>query len=96
MSFTLVIILALMIPLLAVVLDSQIVRALASRLDPGKKPTDSELEPRLAALEAELERLVQDVRRLEEETQFTQQLLENRTGSGGTLPPGETGREPNG
>lgn len=85
----LVIILALMIPLLAVVLDSQLGRALAARLERPDRSVPSGDEPRLAALEAELERLSQDVRRLEEETRFMQQLLEARPEGGTALPPGE-------
>ncbi len=85
----LVIILALMIPLLAVVLDSQLGRALAARLERRDVPAAAGDEPRLAALEAELERLAQDVRRLEEETRFVQQLLDARPEGESALPPGE-------
>lgn len=90
----LVIALALMIPLLAVILDSQIVRAFAARLERESKGADPSLEPRLEALEGEVERLVQDLKRIEEETRFVQQLLEERADSGGALPPGETERGP--
>lgn len=87
----LVIVLALMIPLLAVVLDSQLGRTLAARLEKPQGALDSGAEPRLAALESELERLTQDVRRLEEESRFVQQLLEARPEGGPALPPGESG-----
>ncbi|MGH7474725.1 MAG: hypothetical protein ACRELD_00405 [Longimicrobiales bacterium] len=83
-----VIILALMIPLLAVILDSQLGRALAARLERGTKP-DPALADRMLALEGEVDRLLQEVRRLDEETRFIQQLLESRAPTGGTLPPGE-------
>jgi hypothetical protein len=84
----LVIILALMIPLLAVVLDSQLVRALAARLERNAKPEDPALETRLGALETEVERLTEEVRRLDEATRFVQKLLEGRAAPG-ALPSGE-------
>ena len=83
-----VIILALMIPLLAVILDSQLGRALAARLERDAGKPDGTLAQRLATMEAELDRLTQEVRRLDEETQFTQKLLEGRDSSE-ALPPGE-------
>ncbi len=83
----LIIILALMIPLLAVVLDSQLGRALAARLEKDKLPRESTAEPRIEALEAEVDRLVQEVKRLDEESRFVQRLLENREPP--SLPPAE-------
>ena len=67
-------VLALMIPLLAVVLDSQLGRALAARLERPVQAGSDGMEDRLAALEAEVERL--------------QRLLESKPASGGTLPAG--------
>ncbi len=93
--YVIVIILALMIPLLAILLDSQLGRALAGRLERNPSlPSEGEgVEPRVAALEAEIERLAQEVKRLEEETRFTQQLLEGRGASDTpTLPPGGQAR----
>ncbi|HUE76566.1 MAG TPA: hypothetical protein VMM83_01365, partial [Longimicrobiales bacterium] len=74
--------LVLLIPLLAVILDSQLGRALARRIEGGAP--DSE---RLARLEAELDRLAAEVERLEEHAEFTTRLLEERGGEK-RLPPG--------
>ncbi len=82
-----VLLVALMIPLTAVVLDSQVGRAIAARLE---KPEGREITSgsRMNALEAEVERLGKEVNRLEEETTFLHNLLESRA-SKGELPPGE-------
>ncbi len=83
--------LALLIPILAIVLDSQVGRALASRLERRSldQPQDLLLE-RIGNLEGEVERLSQEILRLDEEGQFLQKLLEERPGGAGALPPGDT------
>ena len=86
----LVILIALMIPLIAVILDSQIGRALAARIE-GKhmQPTaELELTKKVNLLEGEVERLNSEVVRLDEETNFLHRLLEGKP-EGGALPPGE-------
>ena len=73
-------ILVLLIPILAIVLDSPVGRALAGRLERrslGSETDDLTVE-RLASLEGELERLTTEVRRLEEESQFLHKLLTDR------------------
>lgn len=87
----LIILVALMIPLIAVVLDSQLGRALAGRIERGTlrgERADDTLAPRVATLEAELDRLSQQVQRLEEESEFLHRLLESRERPP-ELPPGE-------
>lgn len=80
---------ALAIPLLAVVLDSQLVKALASRIEnDGKAGLDPAVTKRLAQLEGEVERLNTEVQRLDEETTFLHHLLEKKPSPSG-LPPGE-------
>jgi len=83
-----VLLVALMVPLTAVILDSQVGRALAGRLERGE---GRELAggARMNALEAEIERLNKEVHRLDEETAFLHKLLENRT-SHAELPPGDS------
>ena len=82
--------LALMIPILAIVLDSQVGRALASRLERKSLGHPEELTgERLGYLEGEVERLSQDLVRLEEESRFLQQLLDERPSGAGALPPGD-------
>ena len=74
--------LVLLIPLLAVILDSQLGRALARRIEGGAPDS-----ARLARLEAEVERLTAEVERLQEQAEFTTKLLEQK--GEGRLPPGE-------
>lgn len=86
----LVILAALMIPLVAVILDSQIGRAIAARIE-GKNAglsADSEVSRKIAMLEGEVERLHTELLRLDEETGFLHRLLENKA-EGGALPPGD-------
>ena len=82
-----VLLVALMIPLAAVILDSQVGRAIAARLE---KPEGRDLTSgsRMNALESEVERLGREVNRLEEETKSLHELLESRA-TRGELPPGE-------
>jgi hypothetical protein len=82
-----VLLVALMIPLTAVILDSQVGRAIAARLE---KPEGRDLTSgsRMNALESEVERLGKEMNRLEEETKFLHQLLEGRA-TKGELPPGD-------
>jgi hypothetical protein len=91
MFLQLILVLVVLIPLLAIVLDSQVGRALASRLERRglDAPTDITAE-RLAFLEGEVERLATEIQRLDEETEFVNKLLtEKRPEQGATLPPGD-------
>jgi hypothetical protein len=91
MFLQLILILVVLIPLLAIVLDSQVGRALASRLERRSLdvPTDLTAE-RIAYLEGEVDRLTSEVLRLDEEGQFVHKLLtEGRKAEGATLPPGD-------
>lgn len=82
--------LVLLIPILAIVLDSQVGRALASRLESRSLGQPDDLTgQRLGYLEGEVERLSQELARLEEESQFLHQLLDERPGGKGALPPGD-------
>jgi hypothetical protein len=83
-----VLLVALMIPLIAVILDSQVGRAIAARLEGGNRP-ESLSERRLAALEGEVDRLGRELQRLDEESAFLHRLLEEKR-TPGTLPPGES------
>lgn len=92
MFLELVIVLVLLIPILAIVLDSQVGRALASRLERRgiDGPQDLSAE-RLAFLESEVERLGQEIARLDEESGFLHKLLEERHPEGeAVLPPGDS------
>ena len=84
MVWALIVLVILLIPILSIVLDSQLGRALAARVERREiGPVGDLIADRMAALEGEVERLSAEVRRLDEEGQFLQKLLENR----GTAPP---------
>lgn len=90
MVFTLllvVLLVALMIPLTAVVLDSQVGRALAARMERDRAGTEVGGGNRLNALESEVERLSREVQRLDEESAFLHRLLEDKPPE--QLPPGD-------
>lgn len=91
MFLQLILILVVLIPLLAIVLDSQVGRALASRLERRGLDAPSDLTAeRIAFLESEVERLSNEVMRLDEESQFVHKLLTERRGAeGAALPPGD-------
>lgn len=87
----LVVILALLIPVLALILDSHVGRALGGRIERGSPPATPPEELRnlveqLALLESELDALRREVRHLREEQDFTVRLLQ-RPGTPGLLPP---------
>jgi hypothetical protein len=91
MFLQLILVLVVLIPLLAIVLDSQVGRALASRLERRAldSPGDITAE-RLARLEDEVDRLSNELMRLDEESQFVNKLLtERQTAEGGSLQPGD-------
>lgn len=81
-----VIVLVLMIPLTAIVLDSELGRALARRLGAGEPAGEG--DKRLRLVEEEVRYLSETVQSLQEETRFVRDLLENRE-SEKALPPGE-------
>jgi hypothetical protein len=85
-----VLLVALMIPLIAVILDSQVGRALAARLE--GRSGDSASERRLAALENEVDRIAREIQRLDEESAFLHRLLEEKRPEGRGLPAGDDDR----
>jgi uncharacterized small protein (DUF1192 family) len=92
----LIFVLILLIPILAIVLDSQLGRALAARLEKRSigEPSDLMAE-RIGFLEGEVERLSGELARLEEESQFLHKLLTEKTGGDAgraALPEGEPER----
>lgn len=88
MLFT-VIVLVLLIPILAIVLDSQVGKAIAGRLERRNLGSgEPGAHERLAHLEGEVERLGREVERLDEEGRFLQKLLAGRSAED-ALPPGD-------
>ncbi len=78
MVWAVVLILVLLIPLVAIVIDSQIGQALAERIA-GRKDGE-ELRSRLDTLEAEVRYLSESVESLREEAAFLRSLVEGRDG----------------
>ncbi len=82
MLWPLVILVALMIPLTAIVLDSPVVRAWVERRHgggAGTPPEIEELSKKVAYLETDLETVTRQLAQLQEEHQFLQRLLEDPT-----------------
>ncbi|TVP77054.1 MAG: hypothetical protein EA352_04385 [Gemmatimonadales bacterium] len=91
MQWILLIVLVVLLPeILSTVLDSRLGRAMAARLESGSGTADDEgSTERIRHLEGEVDRLGEKVRRLEEESDFLQKLLTERSGAADpTSPPG--------
>jgi hypothetical protein len=84
----LVLLVALLIPILGIVVDSPIGRALARRLEgPQETPPDViALAKRVELLEAEVDDLNRSVQSIQDENTFLQRLLSDPS-SRSTLPP---------
>lgn len=79
--FWMIVMLILLIPLASIVLDSQLGRALAARVEGrGLTGGDSVTQERIAYLEGEVDRLASELSRVSEESRFVQQLLTERSG----------------
>jgi len=79
--FVVVLVVALMIPITAILLDSPLGRSIARRLEgggPGDRLGDvRELQRRVEVLETDLEDLSRSITGMREELQFVQRLLED-------------------
>ena len=84
----LILLVALLIPIIGIVIDSPIGRALARRLEGPQlvPPALGELAKKVELLESEVDDLTRSVRNLEEENQFLQRLL-TESPQRSTLPP---------
>ncbi len=69
--------LILLIPLTAIIIDSQLGQALANRIS-GGVGNESRLQERLEKLEAEMRYLSESVESLTEETDFVRSLVEGK------------------
>lgn len=83
----LILLVALMIPVLGIIIDSPIGKALGRRLEGSEQAPASlgDLARKMEALEGEVEDLQRSVQLLQEENQFLQRLLEEHPGR--SLPP---------
>ena len=90
--FQLIVVLVLLIPILAILLDSDVGKAIARRLERGRRALgDTGSHDRLVYLESELERLGKEVGRLDEESQFLHKLLAEHTDPDALPSSGRTG-----
>ncbi len=83
-----VILVMLMIPLLAIVIDSEFGRAFARRISRDPLARDDELAVRVEQLESEVRYLGETLEALREETTFLRSLLEDKS-EPRSLPPGD-------
>ena len=84
----LILLVALLIPIMGIVVDSPIGRALARRLEGPEviPPALNDLAKKVELLEAEVDDLTRSVQALQDENMFLQRLLEDPTHRV-TLPP---------
>jgi hypothetical protein len=75
----LILLVALLIPIMGIVVDSPIGRALARRLEGPQQapPALTDLAKKVELLEAEVDDLARSVQTLQDENAFLQRLLEN-------------------
>ena len=85
----LILLVALLIPIMGIVVDSPIGRALARRLEGPQQtpPALSELAKKVELMEAEIDDLARSVQTLQDENAFLQRLLEDPAQRRQTLPP---------
>jgi len=83
--------LVLMIPILAIVLDSSVGQAWENRIARGDEDRKSpEIDTRIAELEAEVKYLAESMESLREEAEFVRRLIEGADEGGATrLGPGD-------
>jgi len=72
-----VIVLVLLIPILAIVIDSQVGQALANRISRSVPDGAEDLAGRIESLEADIRYLSESFESLSEETRFVRSLLES-------------------
>ena len=84
----LILLVALLIPIMGIIVDSPIGRALARRLEGPQEtpPAVADLAKKIELLEAEVDDLARSVQTLQDENAFLQRLLEDPT-QRVTLPP---------
>lgn len=85
----LVLLLALMIPLLAIVIDSELGRALARRIGRDPSEGDGQVQERLSSLEGEVQYLSETLEAVRDETGFLRSLLDEKPAELPKLPAGD-------
>ncbi len=87
--WALVLLVVLMIPLLAIVIDSEFGRALARRIARETPEIDGQLQERISSLEGEVRYLTESLEAVRDETGFLRSLLDEESVESRILPPGD-------
>lgn len=87
--WALVLLVVLMIPVLAIVIDSEFGRAFARRISREGDDSVGALEGRVAQLEGEVRYLSETLETVQDETVFLRSLLEDDSPDSRALPAGE-------
>ena len=87
--WALVLLVVLMIPLLAIVIDSEFGRALARRIARDGSEDNGPLQERITSLESEVRYLTESLESVQDETGFLRSLLEADSTELPNLPPGD-------
>jgi len=87
--WALVLLVVLMIPLLAIVIDSEFGRAFARRISRDDSDADGELNDRISRLEGEVRYLTESLESVRDETGFLRSLLDEESTASRTLPPAD-------
>ncbi len=87
--WALVLLVVLMIPILAIVIDSEFGRALARRIARDNSDEDGQLQERISSLEGEVRYLAESLESIRDETGFLRSLLDGESADSRNLPPGD-------
>jgi hypothetical protein len=87
--WALVLLVVLMIPILAIVIDSEFGRALARRIARDSSDEDGQLQERISSLEGEVRYLAESLESIRDETGFLRSLLDGESADSHNLPPGD-------
>jgi predicted PurR-regulated permease PerM len=87
--WALVLLVVLMIPLLAIVIDSEFGRALARRISREGPEGAGKLQERISRLEGEVRYLTESLEAVQDETGFLRSLLDEDSDESRALPPGD-------
>ena len=91
--FAFVLVLIIMIPVLAIVIDSPVGQALARRISSGEQG-DRDAGSRIEVMEADIRYLTETVESLREESEFLRSLIEGRSEDAPRLEAGSGKPEP--
>jgi len=87
--WALVLLVVLMIPLLAIVIDSEFGRALARRIARETPEIDGQMQERISSRGGEVRYLAESLEAVRDETGFLRSLLDEESTESRILPPGD-------